>query len=49
MRRNGKWDDGTYRLCWLAFLEIDIIERNKKLEDLKSKIGKDCDKAMCDI
>ena len=34
------WYDETYQLCLLAFLELDNIERNVKLEDLKDKIGK---------
>lgn len=35
------WYDETYQLCLLAFLELDNIERNKKIADLKNKIGKE--------
>lgn len=34
------WYDETYQLCLLAFLELDNIERNKKIKDLKRQISK---------
>lgn len=32
------WYDEIYQLCLLAFLELDNVERNKKIADLKSKM-----------
>lgn len=39
-RELENWYDDTYQLCLLAFLELDNIERNMRLDDLKDKIGK---------
>ncbi len=35
-----EWYDEIYQLSLLAFLELDNIERNKKISDLKNFIGK---------
>ena len=35
-----KWYDETYQLCLLAFLELDNVERTKKVAELKASFGK---------
>ena len=35
-----EWYDEIYQLSLLAFLELDNIERNRKISDLKNLIGK---------
>lgn len=35
-----QWYDETYQLFLLAFLELDNMERNRKISDLKNLIGK---------
>ncbi len=35
-----EWYDEIYQLSLLAFLELDNIERNRKISDLKDLIGK---------
>ena len=34
------WYDETYQLCLLAFLELDNVERTKKVAELKASFGK---------
>ena len=34
------WYDETYQLCLLAFLELDNVERTKKVSQLKASFGK---------
>ena len=34
------WYDETYQLCLLAFLELDNVERTKKVSELKASFGK---------
>jgi hypothetical protein len=34
------WYDETYQLCLLAFLELDNVERTKKVAQLKASFGK---------
>ena len=34
------WYDETYQLCLLAFLELDNVERTKKVSELKACFGK---------
>ena len=34
------WYDETYQLCLLAFLELDNVERTKKVSELKVSFGK---------
>ena len=34
------WYDETYQLCLLAFLELDNVERTKKVSELKANFGK---------
>ena len=34
------WYDETYQLCLLAFLELDNVERTKKVVELKASFGK---------
>ena len=33
-----EWYDETYQMCLLAFLELDNVERNKKVDELKQQI-----------
>lgn len=35
-----KWYDETYQLCLLAFLELDNVERTKKVAQLKASFEK---------
>ncbi len=35
-----QWYDESYQLSLLAFLELDNVERNRKISDLKNYIGK---------
>lgn len=35
-----QWYDETYQLALLAFLELDNVERNRKISELKNCIGK---------
>lgn len=39
-RELEQWYDETYQLSLLAFLELDNVERNKKISELKNLIGK---------
>lgn len=34
------WYDETYQMCLLAFLELDNVERTKKVAELKASFGK---------
>ena len=34
------WYDETYQMCLLAFLELDNLERTKKVAELKASFGK---------
>ena len=34
------WYDETYQMCLLAFLELDNVERTKKVSQLKVSFGK---------
>ena len=34
------WYDETYQMCLLAFLELDNVERTKKVAQLKASFGK---------
>lgn len=34
------WYDETYQMCLLAFLELDNVERTKKVAELKGELWK---------